>query len=48
MQLTSLVKNGVDCGEEEFGNDFNASLECDDGIASDHFEQSAVVICSRL
>jgi hypothetical protein len=38
-----LVENGVDCGEEEFGNDFNASLQGDDGIAGDHFDEQAIV-----
>ncbi len=37
LEQTSLVENRIDCGEEEFGNDFNASLQSDDGIAGDHF-----------
>ncbi len=26
IEHTSLVENRIDCGEEEFGNDFHASL----------------------
>lgn len=38
LEHTSLVENRIDGGEEEFGNDFHASLEGDDGIAGDHFD----------
>ncbi len=40
LERTSLVENGIDCSEEEFGNDFNASLEGDDSVAGDHFDRA--------
>jgi len=48
MEHTSLVENGVDCGEEEFGNDFNASLEGDYGIACDHFDCAGCCYCLSM
>lgn len=41
IEHTSLVENGIDSGKEEFGNDFDASFESDDGIAGDHYDSSA-------
>ena len=48
MEHTSLVENGVDCGEEEFGDDFNASLEGDYGIAGDHFDFAGCCYCLSM